>query len=156
MWKCWQQVGDVFLIRLIFYLLNLKQYLNSLQLFEFSYLQELLFGPAHRSAQTGLQAGAVPEQAGLRAGPNRVVGRATTRDCRPSGRPRPGVRPGHCPSQPAPRPAQAGSTAGARQRRGSDGRRWGTTAKTTQSKRERERMSKRTAHSPSLRGCSRR
>ena len=28
-------------------------------------------GPAHRSAQAGLQAGGVPEEAGLRAGPDR-------------------------------------------------------------------------------------
>ena len=31
----------------------------------------LLFGPAHRSAQAGFQAGLVSEAAGLRAGPDR-------------------------------------------------------------------------------------
>ena len=30
-----------------------------------------MFGPAHRSAQAGFQAGMVPEAAGLRAGPDR-------------------------------------------------------------------------------------
>ena len=65
--------------------------------------------PAHRSAQTGLQAGGVAEEAGLRAGPDRgqagaapeaaglvagpgrALGRASIGTSRPAGR----LRPGH-------------------------------------------------------------
>ena len=56
----------------------------------FSNFTGFTVGPAHRSAQAGAQAGTVAEQAGLRAGPDRVLGRAQARGCRPSGRPRPG------------------------------------------------------------------
>ena len=72
----------------------------------------LLYGPAHRSAQTGLQAGSVAEKAGLRAGPvrsqagpkpegaglvagpGRALGRASLGTSRPAGRLRPTPRPG--------------------------------------------------------------
>ena len=68
--------------------------------------------PAHRSAQAGVQAGTVAEQAGLRAGPNRcqagpkpeaagleagpgrALGRASNGNSRPAGRLKPTPRPG--------------------------------------------------------------
>ena len=63
------------------------------QLFEIKQILLLLCRPAHRSAQAGVQAGTVAEQAGLRTGPNRA-------------------RPGSGPREPATRPAQAGCQAG--------------------------------------------
>ena len=60
------------------------------QLFEIKQILFLLCRPAHRSAQAGMQAGPVPEAAGLTAGPVRVPGRGTARTGRPRGRPRPG------------------------------------------------------------------
>ena len=71
----------------------------------------LLYGPAHRSAQAGLQAGSVAEGAGLRAGPDRAQGRAVTRGSRHRGRPRLACRLGTSPKGPAFWPTQAGSTA---------------------------------------------
>ena len=50
--------------------------MNYLNLFYFQKGNILLYRPAHRSAQAGLQAGRVPEAAGLRAGPDRAPGRA--------------------------------------------------------------------------------
>ena len=90
---------------LVYHLLNLKQYLISYHFFYFLFFLILLLGwptdrprPAHRPgtglnrpaswpAQTGHQAGSVPEAAGLPAGPNRSPGRASARGCRPPGRP---------------------------------------------------------------------
>ena len=69
-------------------------------------------GPAHRSAQAGAHAGTVAEQAGHRAGPNRVLGRAQYRGCRPQNRPKLGVRPGQWQRVPASWPAKAGRQAG--------------------------------------------
>ena len=54
------------------------------------------------------------EVAGLRAGPDRALGRAVTRGGRPPYRPKPGARPGCCPSQPASRLDRPGSRLGAR------------------------------------------
>ena len=70
--------------------------------------------PAHKSAQAGLQAGPVAEGTGPRAGPDRVLGRGSSRDFRPCGRPSPVVRPGCGPREPASRPVQADAQAGVR------------------------------------------
>ena len=77
---------------------NLKHFSNRYELFKFHFIfqnsQVLLFGPAHRSAQAGSQAGTVAEAAGLRAGPYRALGRASNGTSRPAGRLRPTPRPG--------------------------------------------------------------
>ena len=108
-------VGLVFLIKMVFDLLNLDQYLKSYELIKLKTLFCFYCcRPAHRSAQAGMQAGPVEEQAGRRTGPNRVLGRTQARGCRPSSRPRPGWRPGLYQSQPACWPVQADAQAGAR------------------------------------------
>ena len=63
------------------------------QLFEIKQILFLLCRPAHRSAQAGMQAGPVPEEAGLRTGPVRGAGRGVARGSRPLGRPRSGAWP---------------------------------------------------------------
>ena len=73
--QCYQQVGFVFLNRLVYCLLNLKQYLISYH-FYFILFFYFTVGPASRSAQAGSQAGHMPEPTGLLAGPDRAPGRA--------------------------------------------------------------------------------
>ena len=78
---------------MVFYLLNLKQYSNSYELFYFKQKLFLLFGPASTSAQAGPQAGPVAEVAGPRP--------AQT-----------GHQAGVVPKAAGPQPAQAGVQAG--------------------------------------------
>ena len=106
-------------------------------------------GPAHRSAQAGLQAGGAveeagltagpdrgqagggPEGAGLLAGPGRALGRALARGVRPQGRPRPGARPEH----------------------GHGDRRWPPANRRRERGKESGRRPRGCASSPWLRGC---
>ena len=60
------------------------------------------------------QAGREPEEAGLRAGPDRGTGRGVARNGRPCGWPRLGARPDHSPKQPASWPVRPGARPGAR------------------------------------------
>ena len=110
----------------------------------------LLYGPAHRSAQAGLQAGGAAEEAGLTAGPDRGQagggpegaglltgpGRALARGVRPQCRPRPGARPEH----------------------GHGDRRWPPAKRRREREREegRGRKPERRRSSPSWLGCPRR
>ena len=61
-----------------------------------------------------MQAGPVAEGTGPRAGPDRVLGRGSSRGLRPWGRPNPGARPGTQRKEPACWPVQADAQAGRR------------------------------------------